>query len=147
MNLPIFDLNNEEGEADFELALNSTMSSSDYRNDRERPYNGQPHTYDGERGKTKITGLTMRDLADCVAQGFLASSPNSELQRKTVEFDEEFKNIEYARTNTWRYKDLYEIDFSEIDPIAVIQNTVCFIEHMMGIFPNIKPISDEEIEK
>lgn len=37
---------------------------------RERPYLGQLHTDHGERGKTEVKGLTMRDIADCIARGF-----------------------------------------------------------------------------
>lgn len=141
--IPVFDLETEEGEADFELALHGTLSSSDYRNDRDRPYNGQPHTHNGIRGKTEVKGLTMRDVADCIVQGFLASSKNTELQRKTKEISEEFKGTEYANKNTWRCSDLYELDMEDLDPVAVIQNTICFIEDMMGIFPNVPAIEPE----
>jgi len=33
--------------------------------DRNRKYTGQPHTDYGERGKTQVEGLTMRDVCDC----------------------------------------------------------------------------------
>jgi hypothetical protein len=36
---------------------------------RDRPYNGQPWTANGARGQTIVTGLTMRDIADCFARG------------------------------------------------------------------------------
>jgi hypothetical protein len=36
---------------------------------RERPYSGQWHTEFGARGKTLVAGLTMRDVADCIARG------------------------------------------------------------------------------
>ena len=40
---------------------------------RERPYLGQAHTTHGERGKTEVKGITMRDVADCIARGFAQS--------------------------------------------------------------------------
>lgn len=43
---------------DLEFAMLGTHGSSDYRNDRERPYNAQSWTIDGERGKTEVKGLT-----------------------------------------------------------------------------------------
>jgi hypothetical protein len=38
--------------------------------DRDRPYLGQAHTDEGERGKTLVKGLTMRDVSDCIRRGF-----------------------------------------------------------------------------
>ena len=37
---------------------------------RERPYLGQPHTHHGKRGRAEVRGLTVRDIADCIARGF-----------------------------------------------------------------------------
>jgi hypothetical protein len=107
---------------------------------RNRDYNGQMHTFQGERGKSLVEGLTMRDIADCVAQGMLAASGKSELQDKTVETSDEFKGTEYSKKGNWTYGDLYEIPDGS-DPVAVIQNVVCFIEHMMGIYPNVPELT------
>ena len=81
-NIPMVDMNDKDFEQKFNFMIWSTDSSSDYRNDRDRPYNGQPHTDHGERGKTEIKGLTMRDVVDCMVQGFLASSCDEELLKK-----------------------------------------------------------------
>jgi len=64
---------------------------------RIRLYRGQPHTDHGERGKTLVSGLTMRDVGDCIAREFAQSRA----------------------------------------PDAVIQNAMCNIEKMMGIYPNL----------
>ena len=40
---------------------------------RERPYLGQSHTLHGSRGKTEVRGITMRDVADCIARGLAQS--------------------------------------------------------------------------
>jgi len=146
MNIPIIDSKDENFKKKLAFNLWSTHSSSDYRNDRKRPYNGQEHTDEGKRGKTKIKGLTMRDISDCIVQGFLAASGDINLQDKTVEIDEEFKNTQYANKNSWRYQDIYKIDLSQIDPGAVIQNTLCFIEFMMGIYPNVPELTKEKID-
>lgn len=108
---------------------------------RNRPYDGQPHTFWGERGKTMVgEKLTMRDIADCIAMGFLAASdpdgPDGGLQKRTVEIDPEFIGTEFARKDNWDYSDLYKVTGE--DPVAVIKNAICFIEHMLGIYPNVK---------
>ena len=92
------------------------------RNDRERPYDGQPWTTQGERGKATVAGLTMRDIADCFIMGWLQASPDSDIQAK-------------VGLGTWAYGDVYLA--GDVDPIAVEQNMACWIERMMGIFPNI----------
>lgn len=85
--------------------------------DRNRPYDGQPHTDGGERGKQLVNGLTMRDIADCIVRGFLDCGG---IHREVPIHD-----------------DIYTIDLNNIDPGAVIQNAVCHIERYMGIFPNL----------
>jgi hypothetical protein len=141
-DIPIFDLNTEEGKTDLELALNSSMSSSDYRNDRERPYNGQKHTTNGHRGKQLVEGLTMRDIKDCIVQGFLISAVNDDLHNKVCEKDKEMIGTKYESKNNWRESDLYKINFDDVDPIAILQNTMCFIEHYMGIYPNVEELKE-----
>src|SRR4030042_7103861 len=84
-SIPILDMNDKDFKEQFDLALWSTDSCSDYRNDKGRPYNGQPHTDDGERGKTLINGLTMRDIKDCLIKAMLISAP-SKKYLETEEF-------------------------------------------------------------
>ena len=84
--------------------------------DRNRPYDGQSHTDEGERGKTFVEGLTMRDVADCMVIGFLEASGS------------------YPENPT--KNDMYAV--SELpSPGAAIQCAMCNVEKMMGIFPNI----------
>jgi hypothetical protein len=129
-----------------ELAMKTIQGSTAYSNNRNRPYNGQPHTQNGKRGQTKIQGLTMRDLADCITQGFLKASLDEGLSDKTKEINDEFKNTKYASLNNWRHDDIYKIE-CDFDPGAVIQCVLCFVEDMMGIFPNVEHISYDEILK
>lgn len=89
---------------------------------RDRPYDGQPHTDNGLRGKTLVSGLTMRDIADCIIMGMLESSPEPAIQH-------------LVEDGTWVYDDAYSV--GDIDPIAVTQNALCNVEKMMGIYPNI----------
>jgi hypothetical protein len=86
--------------------------------DRRRPYNGQPHTDQGERGKTEVKGLTMRDIADCfrVALWETCGSPDDS-------------------------ESIYHLDLSDISPVAVEQNLTCNIEKMMGIYPNVPELT------
>ncbi len=89
--------------------------------DRNRPYKGQSHTDEGERGKTLVEGLTMRDVADCIALGFLEASG-------------------FYSENPTR-DDMYKVA-EPPSPGAMINCAMCNVETMMGIFPNI-PKSEE----
>lgn len=82
--------------------------------DRERPYNGQRWTTEGIRGKTEIKGITYRDLRDC----FIRACYDSDPSRKYP-------------------KSIYDLDWDNIDIIAVCQNMCCWVERYMGIFPNL----------
>lgn len=95
--------------------------------DRNRPYDGQPHTDQGERGKTLVEGLTMRDVADCFALGFMQAAWH--VAPEVYQLSE----VGQATQN-----DLYRIpDLNKLDPGAVIKNAMCQIEMRMGIYPNI----------
>ena len=102
------------------------VSPSDYLTtlDRSREYDGQPWTDLGERGRTEIKGITFRDLRDCFIRACYEVSGLSP--------------GEYP-------KSLYELPWDEIDPLALEQALNCWIERYMGIFPNVPPISEEEI--
>lgn len=134
------DQNDKDFESKLDFALNTDGSSSDYRNDRDRPYNGQPWTNEGIRGKQEVKGITMRDIHDCLIQAMLVSSGDDELSDKVFEISNDKdigKGTKYAAKGTWRKRDIYKIDFNKVDPIAVAQNLTWFIEHYMGIYPNV----------
>jgi len=123
----IIPVNPDNFDQELNFILKEIQGSTAWSLDRNRPYDGQPHTCNGIRGKTLVTGLTMRDISDCMVRGFLAASA---WQREG----------QPERTNPI-YDDIYDIDLEKIDPGAVIQNSLCEIEKMMGIYPNIPPIS------
>lgn len=104
--------------------IKATQGSTARANNRERPYDGQPHTTEGIRGAKIVEGLTMRDIRDCYVKGALRASGDDEL-------------LNLAENNDWLQDDIYRIDWSQVDPIAVAQNMGVEIEKMMGIFPNI----------
>lgn len=84
--------------------------------DRDRPYDGQPHTNHGVRGQQEVHGITMRDVLDCYMRAcFDASGLPAEEWPATV----------------------YHLPWDDMDPIAVGQNLTCWIERYMGIFPNV----------
>lgn len=120
--IPMLDASSEDFADQFAFNVWSTGSSTDYRNDRQRPYNGQPWTFTGKRGEEEVKGVTMRDIADCFVRAILG-------------FEETDK--------TWRYQDVYKMDFSKIDPLGVQQNMLVNIEKMMGIYPNINKGSND----
>jgi len=112
------------------FASKATQGSGAYRNDRERPYNGQPQTDDGIRGKTMIHSLTMRDMRDCYVKGLLLCCGGTDIESQTALYNS-------VEAGTWRTDDVFEVDLSQIDPLAVTQNMMCEVERMMGIFPNV----------
>lgn len=82
---------------------------------RDRPYDGQAWTDDGERGKTEVRGLTMRDIRDCLLLAFYDSS----------------------RPESDNIKCVDNLPLEQMSPLAISQNLCCWIEKYMGIFPNI----------
>lgn len=153
-NIPTLNPNNQDFQNQLAFELWSTHSCSDYQNDRNRPYDGQPWTDLGKRGKQEIKGLTMRDIVDCLIKAMITSSPPS--LEFFDRFNELFNIIEgeakpsetlrkeqnkfphcKVELGTWRYQDIYKLDWSHIDPMAICQNLTCEIEKMMGIFPNL----------
>jgi hypothetical protein len=107
------------------FAFKEIQGASAFSLDRNRPYDGQPHTDCGIRGKTIVSGLTMRDVADCIVRGFLAAS----ICEAGIP----------ERENPCR-DDIYQIDLAKISPGAVIQCSICEVEKMMGIYPNVPKV-------
>lgn len=98
--------------------LIDSLTQADYLHvlDRSRPYDGQPHTDLGERGKQEVQGITMRDLRDCFIRGCYDAS---------------------GLTPADWPRDVYGLPWDDMDPIAVCQNMLCWVERYMGIFPNV----------
>ena len=113
-------------------AFDECDGSTAYSNDRNRAYDGQPHTDNGIRGATKVKGLTFRDITDCFAKGVLLSNG--------VDQPELYDRVE---NGSWLHSDIYKIDGTNIDIGVVCQNMCCEIEKMMGIFPNVPKLKNE----
>ncbi|MEN6550015.1 MAG: hypothetical protein ABFE07_28570 [Armatimonadia bacterium] len=80
----------------------------------ERPYLGQPQTVHGKRGRSRVCGLTMRDVGDAIARAWAQSAcPN--------------KQTGYV-----------------VDLEALVQNTVVNLEKLMGIFPNVPQLDERK---
>lgn len=90
--------------------------------DRDRSYTCQQ----SKRHQHIVSGLTMRDISDCIIRGFLLSAGHIN--------PEGYAKVE---AGTCCQEDLYGWNLNEIDPVAVLQNTGCEIEKMMGIYPNL----------
>lgn len=84
--------------------------------DPTRPYDGQPHTDHGERGRTEVKGITFRDLRDCFIRACYESSG--------------------LPIEQWP-GDVYGLPWDDMDIIAVAQNLSCNVEKAMGIYPNV----------
>jgi hypothetical protein len=116
MDTPLGDFFNDDGIREFERNHSycfEIRSDAALLAHRERPYNGQPHTDHGERGKQLVHGVTMRDIADCIARGMRQACRNED-----------------------------ELNSCPFSVEAGIQNTMCNVEIMMGIFPNIPKLND-----
>ena len=107
-------------------AFDECDGSTAYSNDRDRPYDGQPHIDSGLRGKEEVKGLTIRDIVDCYVKGVLLSNG--------VDQPELYERVQ---NGSWLQSDVYKMDFNELDPMAIAGNMSCEIEKMMGIFPNL----------
>lgn len=105
---------------------------SNHTTDPERPFTGQLHTDNGERGKTEVTGIRFRDLADCVVQAWVDAAGH------TIEDEEKRDELRRrADDGTLNYNDVYLLKCGDVDPLALQQNIACRVEKMMGIFPNV----------
>ena len=98
--------------------------------DPNRPFDGQPHTDQGERGKTLVAGLRFRDVCDCFVIGWLHSAGSASL----------------AESGTATYNDIYECPEKDVDPIAIMQAMSCEMERRMGIYPNVPKLKATEGE-
>ena len=91
---------------------------------RDRPYDGQPQTDQGERGRQEVHGVTMRDICDCFVIGaFDAGGFDLRVADKS----------KYDGT-------IHDLPWDRMDPLAVIQNATCELEKRMGIYPNVTPL-------
>lgn len=115
--------------------IEDDLGFNDHNMRRDRPYNGQPHTYTGERGKTEIKGITFRDLRDCFIRAILLSTGAETISGKDMRplYEEACKGEDAVLCEN----DLYGWDLNQLDPIAVAQNLSCEVERIMGIFPNV----------
>jgi hypothetical protein len=50
-------------------SMERLLAGQDWGGARDRPYDGQPWTAHGERGRQIVAGLTVRDIGDCIARG------------------------------------------------------------------------------
>lgn len=105
------------------------LGYNDHNMRRDRPYNGQPHTDTGERGRTEVRGVTFRDLRDAYIRAFFLASGHI----NPAHYQEAKKGENAALCEN----DLYGWDLNKIDPVAVFQNFSCEVERMMGIYPNV----------
>ena len=123
------DENLEEFGKSLEWAFSECQGDSAFSLHRNRDYNGQPHTDNGTRGKQLVEGLTMRDIKDCMVRAFIDCASHQD----------QIKDIKEPITD-----DLYKIDGNDIDPVAILQTTCCWIEKYMGIFPNVPKLDIED---
>lgn len=109
----------------------------DHNMRRDRPYNGQPHTDTGGRGRTEIRGITFRDLRDCYIRAICLSNG--------IDFPAQYAEAMKGEHAALCENDIYEV-IKGTDPMAVYQNLSCEIERLMGIYPNVPPLIDAAID-
>lgn len=125
------------------MNINQTIESildemgSDDSMDRNRPYDGQPHTDSGTRGSQQVHGVTMRDLRDCLVRAIFLSTGREQVPHL---YDEANKGTKAMICDN----DLFLIDYNQLDPVAITQNFTCEVERIMGIYPNVPELHFEE---
>lgn len=107
-------------------------SLTNFTTDPERPFNGQRHTSQGERGKTEVRGIRYRDLSDAVCKAWIDAAGHTILDEG---LQDELR--QRADDGTLNYNDLYELECGDVDPVALIQNVCVRVEKLMGIYPNV----------
>jgi hypothetical protein len=105
------------------------LGFNDQNMERCRPYTGQPHTDTGERGRTEVKGITFRDLRDAYVRAVFLSAYHI----APLKYEEANKGERAALCDN----DLYELDWNQLDPVAICQNLTCEVERIMGIYPNV----------
>jgi hypothetical protein len=101
---------------------------------RDRPYDGQPQTDVGERGKQDVYGVTIRDVRDSFVIGAFEAAGFA------FDHTDDYTPI-YTGT-------IYDLPWEEMDPSAVLSNAMCELERRMGIYPNVpKLIGVEDVEE
>lgn len=114
----------------------------DHNMRRDRPYGGQPHTFNGERGQAEVKGVTFRDLRDCFVRAICLSTGAAtigDLNTRPL-----YEEAEKGEHGVICEDDIYQIDLNALDPMAIIQNMLCEVERITGTFPNV-PELDWEI--
>ena len=97
---------------------------------RARPYDGQPHTDHGERGKALSSGRAFEDLRDGFVRAVCLSSGPSKLYEEALKGE----NALLSESAVYECEDL--------DLIAVAQNLSCEMERLMGIYPNVPELPE-----
>lgn len=122
--------------------IEDDLGYNDHNMRRDRSYNGQPHTNTGDRGKTKIKGITFRDLRDCFIRAVFLSTGAETISNKDMRplYEQACKGEHAVLCEN----DLYGWDLNRLDPIAIAQNLLCEVERVMGIYPNVPPFESKE---
>lgn len=97
---------------------------------RDRPYDGQSQTDQGERGKQEVHGVTMRDVHDAFVIGAFQAGGFA------FDFTEDYSRIYHGT--------IHDLPWDQMDPLAVIQNAMCELEKRMGIYPNLPRYRSKE---
>lgn len=144
LGIPSITLTGHQGEDRFMLSAMIDALEGPKSMKRDRPYSGQPHTSTGERGKTEIKGITFRDLRDAYIRAYIMSHERSVPgmlvdQEPNARLKEQAELGVNAQLNG---NDVYDLKGS-VDPMAVVQNLAIELEKLMGIYPNVPPLTYE----
>lgn len=122
------------------------LGFNDHSMQRNRPYNGQPHTSTGMRGSAEIKGITLRDLRDCYIRAILLSTGGEYWpeQEKKAQMKALYEQATRGPDAVLCENDLYGFDLDRLDPMAVFQNLACEVERIMGIYPNVPELQAKD---
>lgn len=114
--------------------ISHDLGWNDHNMSRDRPYNGQTHTLNGQRGARQIAGITMRDMRDCFVRAFILAHEYYE-PGTLVRIEPNATLSDAARLGELAAiteNDLYTLK-GDTDPMAVAQMMMCEIERIMGV--------------
>lgn len=153
--MSIVDLNKEK-HLRREMPISEILDGLHSHNcDPNRPYIEQQP----KRSAMQITGLTRRDIQDCMVLGILDCKDEEKLEEEEklprIYLSEQgnlyndFHSLceskddycdSYLDCSRVKYNDLYNMNMEDIDPVAAVQNMACHLERRLGIYPALQKI-------
>jgi hypothetical protein len=96
----------------------------------------QPHTILGERGQYEVK-LKVIQICECFMRGFISGETDYGHMGSQTDGCLPVEKLGYHQLIDLLYENKKLKWFATVDPMAVIQNGSCYMEKVLGIFPNV----------